>query len=278
MNRFFRSRFFICLLVVTILVLILMAISTANTEKASFAENALGVVVSPIQRVFHSVGSGTASFFDSFRSAAKCREENEELKKSVAALEEKTRDFYKLTSENERLRGLLALKETQSNFDMVGARVIAKDAGTWYHAFKIDKGTSDGISKYDTVMTDKGLAGYVYEVGTNWSNVVSVIDYKSALGCIIERTGDTAIAEGNMDLMASGLCKLSYLSRDSQVAVGDFVETSGLGGIYPEGLYVGKIKSLSVDAQGLYYEAVVEPAVDFKRIVEVMVIRGQGAE
>ncbi len=275
MANFFKSRFFVVLLIVTVLILILMAVSTVKTEKASFAEDALGVVVSPVQRVFHSIGEGTASFFDRFKSNSRYREENEALKEKVAALEAETRDFYKIKNENERLRGLLALGESHADYEMVGARVIAKDAGAWYNAFKIDKGTANGLKKYDAVMTNTGLVGYIYEVGTTWSSVVSVIDSKSAVGCIIERTGDTAILEGSLDLMTEGLCKLSYLSRDAQVAVGDFVETSGLGGIYPEGLLIGKIKSLSVDAQGLYYEALVEPVTDFNRIVEVMVIRKQ---
>ena len=110
-------------------------------------------------------------------------------------------------------------------------------------------------------------------MGSTWSNVVSVIDAKSAAGCIVERTGDTAVLEGSIELMTEGKCHLSYLSRDAQVAEGDFVETSGLGGIYPEGLLIGKIKSLAIDPQGLYYEAVVEPAVDFSRVSEVMVIQ-----
>ena len=278
MGNFFKSRFFIVLLIVTVAVLILMAVSTVSRDKASFVEDAVGVAISPVQRFFHSIGEGTTAFFGKFKSNTHYREENAQLKEKVAALEQETRDLYKYKNENERLRGLLALKEGHTEYDMVGARVVAKDAGTWYNVFKIDKGTKDGLKKYDAVMTSTGLAGYIYEVGTTWSNVVSVIDSKSAAGCIIERTGDTAILEGSLELMTEGLCKLSYLSRDAEVTVGDFVETSGLGGIYPEGLLIGKIKSLSVDAQGLYYEAVVEPVSDFKRIIEVMVIRKGEAE
>ncbi len=273
MSNFFKSKFFIILTVVTVLILILMAVSTISGDKAGPAGDAIGTVMSPVQRVFRSIGEATGNFFDRFKSNAHYREENERLQTRVTELEEETRELNALRNENERLRGLLSLQENRAEQKMVGAHVVAKDPGAWYSAFKIDKGTADGIRKNDAVMTAQGLVGYVYEVGTTWSNVVSVIDSKSAAGCIIERTGDTAVVEGSVELMNEGLCHLSYLSREAEVAEGDFVETSGLGGIYPEGLLIGKIKSLSVDSQGLYYEAIIEPAVDFERISEVMVIR-----
>ncbi len=273
MGNFFKSRFFVVLAIVTVVILILMAVSTVTSDKANVAGDAVGTVVTPVQKVFRSIGSATGNFFSRFKSNSYYREENERLSAEVAKLEEETRELNALRNENERLRGLLSLEETYGDYEMVGARVVAKDPGAWYSAFKIDKGTADGLKKYDAVMTDKGLVGYIYEVGSTWSSVVSVIDSKSAAGCIIERTGDTAVVEGSVELMTEGNCHLSYLSRDAEVAVGDFVETSGLGGIYPEGLLIGKIKSLSVDSQGLYYEAVVEPAVDFERVAEVMVIR-----
>ncbi len=273
MSGFFRSKFFVILAIVTAVILILMAISTVQGDKAGFAGDAVGAVVTPVQKVFRSVGSATSNFFSRFKSNSQYREENERLLEEVQRLSDETRELYALRNENERLRGLLGVSETHPEYETVGARVVAKDPGAWYSAFKIDKGTKDGISKQDVVVTDQGLVGYIYEVGSTWSNVVSVIDSKSAAGCVIERTGDAAVVEGSVALMEQGVCHLSYLSRDAEVAEGDFVETSGLGGIYPEGLLIGKVKSLSIDPQGLYYEAVVEPAVDFSRVSEVLVIR-----
>ncbi len=273
MYNFFRSKFFIILAIITVVILILMAVSTVKGDKANFAGDAVGTVVTPVQGFFRSIGEATENFFSRFKSNSHYREENEKLTARVAELEEETRELYQLRNENARLSGLLSLKETETAYDMVGAKVVAKDPGPWYSVFKINKGTNAGIQKNDVVLTDKGLVGYIYEVGSTWSTVVSLIDSKSAAGCIIERTGDTAVVEGSIKLMNEGNCHLFYLSRDAEVAEGDFVETSGLGGMYPEGLLIGKIKSLSVDSQGLYYEAVVEPAVDFSRISEVMVIR-----
>ncbi len=273
MNNFFKSKFFIILAIITALILILMAVSTVQGEKANFASNAIGTVVSPVQGFFRSIGNATDNFFSRFRSNADYRNENEALKAEVQKLEEATRELYQVRNENERLSGLLSLKDNHPEYNMVGARVVAKDPGAFYSMFKIDKGTNAGIHKHDIVLTDKGLVGYIYEVGTNWSTVLSIIDTKSTLGAIVERTGDTAMVEGGISLISEGKCHLFYLSKEAEVVEGDFLETSGLGGIYPEGLYIGKIKSLSVDAQGLYYEATVEPAVDFSRISEVMVIR-----
>lgn len=273
MANFFKSKFFVVLAIVTALILIFMAISTLSGNKANVAEDAVGTILSPVQKVFRSIGSATGNFFSHFKTNTQYREENEKLLEKIAALEADTRELDTLRHENERLRGLLSFQESHQDYDMIGAKVIAKDPGAWYSAFKIDKGTKDGVQKYSTIVTERGLVGYVYEVGSTWASVVSIIDSKSAAGCILQRTGDTAVVEGSVALMNEGNCHLSYLSREAEVAEGDFVETSGLGGIYPEGLLIGKIKSLSVDSQGLYYEATVEPAVDFERISEVLVIK-----
>lgn len=273
MTNFFKSKFFVILAIVTVAILILMAVSTLSGEKANLAEDALGTVMTPVQKVFRSIGTATGNFFGRFKTNSHYRETNEKLLAEIAELEGKVREIDTLRNENERLRGLLSFQESHEGYDMIGATVIAKDPGAWYSTFKIDKGTKDGLKKYDIVVTSAGLVGYISEVGTTWASVSSIIDSKSAAGCIVQRTGNSAIVEGSTSLMQEGMCHLSYLSRNAEVVEGDFVETSGLGGIYPEGLLIGKIKSLTVDSQGLYYESIIEPAVNFERISEVLVIR-----
>ena len=147
MSNFFRSKFFVVLAIVTVLVLILMAISTISGEKANVFENAVSVVASPVQSVFRSVGTATENFFGRYKANSTYRAENEALKERVAQLEADTRELYTLQNENERLRGLLSLQETYQEHEMIGARVIAKDPGAWYSAFKIDKGKKNGLKK-----------------------------------------------------------------------------------------------------------------------------------
>lgn len=273
MHNFFKSKLFTILVIITVIILALSILSTATRNKIPFISDAVGVITTPVQRFFRVMGHSTSNFFDSFRTLSQYRQENEELAKRISELEEKTREYYSVQSENERLRGLLSFSEEHPEYDTVGAEIVAKDTAVWYSSFTINKGTSSGIEKNDVVITEKGLVGYIYEVGTTWSKVISIVDSKSSLGGIIERTGDRAIVEGNVEYIDKGACKMTYLSKNATVTAGDFVETSGLGGIYPKGLLIGKIKDLKTDDQGLFYEAAIETAVDFERIDEVLVIR-----
>ncbi len=272
MNNFFRSKFFIVLIIITLLIFALMILSTISRDKENFAEDGVGIVVTPVQRFFYSIGTSTQNFFERFRSIADYRQENETLKSRVKELEEDSRKLYTLQNENERLKSLLQLQEDKAELKTVAAKVSAKDAGNWYYDFTINRGTSSGIKKKQPVINPDGLVGYVSEVGTTWAKVITIIDEASSVGAIINRTGDRAIVEGNLELSEDGTCKLAYISKGASMTVGDYVETSGLGGIYPAGLLIGRVKNFTADEQGLYHNAVVETAVNFEKIDEVLVI------
>lgn len=276
MSNFFKSRFFIALASFTVVVLIFMMLSTIERDKSTFIGNAVGVVVTPVQKFFWGIGDSVSNFFVNLKDMAEYKTKYEEAQRKVKELEEDTRELQKLQSENERLRRLLDLKNENKEYSFIGAEIVAKDSGNWYSTFTVDKGSSSGVSKNDIVVTDSGVVGYVYEVGKTWGKVMSIIDSKSAVGAIVERTNDRAVVEGDLEFMEEGTCKMSYIAKGATLIAGDFVETSGLGGIYPAGLLIGKVKSVSADSTGLYSEAVIETAVDFARIKEVMIIRQKG--
>ena len=105
-------------------------------------------------------------------------------------------------------------------------------------------------------------------------SVSSVINPDSAIGIRLSRTDSLGLVEGDAAVFGNGLCKLSFLDRNSNVIVGDLLETSGSGGIYPPGLLVGKVKDISSDNIGNLDFATVEPAVDFSKLYAVLVING----
>lgn len=276
MSRFFKSRFFIGLAIFTLVVFIFMMLSTIDRDKSSFVGNAFGVVITPVQKVFWNIGDGVGNFFANMKDMASYKEKYQNAEKEIKRLEEDTRRIQKLETENKRLRDMLDLKSENPQYRYIGASVIAKDSGNWYSTFTVDKGTSSGVSKNDVVVTADGVVGHIYEVGATWGKVMSIIDSKSSVGAIIERTNDRGMVEGDLQFMGEGLCKMSYIAKGATLIKGDYVETSGLGGIYPGGLLLGKIKSVSEDSQGLYNDAVIETAVDFARIKEVMIIKQKG--
>lgn len=272
MPFFERNKGKIILSAVTVLLVIIMALSTIPSLKPNFVSNAVGVLVSPVQKVISSMINSNQGFFTFVFNMKEYQSENEELVERINILEKEVRETEELKKENTRLRSMLEMRERQTEYETETAEVIAKEAGNWFNSFTIDKGTADGISLYNPVITDKGLVGYVAEAGTTYSKVISVIDSTASVAAVVNRTGDAAVVEGDLKLQEQGLCRMVYVNRNSVITVGDYLETSGMGGIYPKGIYIGKIKEVTDDGTGLSQNAIIEPAVDFDAVSEVFVI------
>lgn len=269
-----KKRLGVVVLILVIVIFLIMGISFATmSSNASFSGGILGTVFRPVQSVLSSIGNGVGGFFGFVGDMKDMQEENLELKEEISALSAKLRDAEGYGQENERLRQLLELKSNQPEYDMVGCEVIAKEPGNWFNYFTIDKGTNDGIQKNDTVVSGAGLVGHITEVGANWARVQGIIDSESSVGAKINRTQDFAIADGDLALADSGQCKLSYVTQNSSLVLGDAVVTSGLGGVYPEGLLIGTVSEIKSDSLGYSQYAVIDTAVDFERVQEVLVIR-----
>jgi len=272
MRGLFTNKYFILLLTITILLLVMMALYTDNREKVTFGEDLVGAVVMPFQTLFTSTSKGVGGFFGYFADVKKIKEENKQMSEKIDELNNTIRNIEEFKLENERLKSMLDLKQDMWNYNLVSAEVIAKDPGNWFNTFTIDKGTSSGLSVREAVITSKGLVGYIYEIGTNYAKVVTIIDSNSSTGSLVVRTRDIAMIEGDLELGMDGLCKMTYISKDASVITGDLIETSGLGGIYPKGILIGKIREIRPETHSVSQYAVVEPVVDFERISEVFVV------
>lgn len=202
------------------------------------------------------------------------RQQNEELTARVYELESQNKDAEQYQSEIERLHNILELKESMSAYTSLAAKVVAYSSNDRYAAVEINKGALNGVSVGNCVITDGGVVGTVVEVGPNWATVSSILNPESAIGIRVSRTDSIGLIEGDTSLAKKGLCKLSFLDRNSNIIVGDLLETSGAGGVYPSGLLIGKVKDISSDNTGNLDFASVEPAVDFSRLYAVLVING----
>jgi rod shape-determining protein MreC len=249
-----------------------MAYFTADRERAGAGENMVGIIVTPLQELATSIGHSVGEFFDYFKDTKALNDENERLEVRNNELEARIREIEQYEFENKRLLELLDLKEHTADYNTIAAQVIAKDAGNWYHTFTINKGSKDGISVNMAVVTSEGLVGRVSEVGYTWAKVTSVIDTKSSISATVIRTQDIAIAKGDVILSDEGMLKLTYVNKNADLSTGDLIETSGLGGIFPSGILIGKVIEVKSDLQGVSQYAVIEPAADLLHVYEVLVL------
>lgn len=273
-----KRKLIVAVLSITVILFVFMGISFAtmnSRDEAGVSDNVVGVILSPFQRFFTTIGEGVSDFFSYIRDMQTYKEENLSLKDQVSLLEREVRELETFREENERLRAALDLKQADMTERMVVCEVSSKDPGNWFQVFTIDKGTNHGIKKDDAVMTNQGLVGKVTDVGATWAKVTSIIDSSSSVGAVISRTQEIALVDGDMSLSAQGKCRLGYIKADINLVAGDLVETSGLGGIYPKGILIGTVSEIKNDSTGYSRYAIVDTAVNFDKIREVIVIKSE---
>ncbi len=276
MLRLFKSKWFIVSFI-TIVLLVVMGVSVNKDSKLHWLNNIISVPMKPVQGFLSSVGQKVEDILSYFKDIEDVKKENDMLRAEVAELKKQNREMATLESKNEELRRALSLKEQFGGYTIHGANIIAVDPSNWFSVFKIDIGNTDGIYTDAPVVTNgKGLVGRVVSSDISTSNVQTIIDAQSAIsGWIAKAGGGHAIVRGDMELKGKGLCKMDYIPLEVDVEVGDVIETSGLGGIYPKGIVIGEVIEVRKSNSELDRHAIIQPAADFKRLEEVFVLKSE---
>jgi len=244
--------------------------STGTQPGNSVAGRVLYTVVHPFQKLVFSIHSRVGSVWHSYLDLVGVKEQNRALQNEIQRLRQQRAVLLFKERENRRLRKLLNLKR-QHEFPSIVARVVGEDAVGWYRTLFIDRGSNDGVLPEMAVTVAEGVVGRVTRSSRDMSQVTLLTDPGLSVGCRIARTRDRGVLAGSLD---NG-CILRYVRLESDIRRGDEVVTSGLDGIFPRGLPIGRIASVSKGEQGLFLEARVTPAVNFSEIEEVLVVLGR---
>lgn len=279
MRKFFSGRAFKIIAGVVCVLLVISVLTSVFGDRIAPQSDLLSAVLSPLQ----AVGSGITRQIDRFFTAVgrldTLEEENNRLREEIRTYRQELVDFDDYKRENEFYKDFLSIKQQNDDFAFQPATIIARDGADVCAGFSINVGTRDGIAVHDPVITADGLVGYISEVGTTMSTVVTVIDPNLHVGALVSRTKEAGMVSGDTTLLAQGACRLSYLSGTSAVTIGDTVITSGAGGVFPAGLIVGTVTDVKKEQANVSLYAVVQPFVDVNAITQVMVItdfEGQG--
>ncbi len=221
---------------------------------------------SGLERQITSVRAGLKSLDELERENGQLRVENRSLKATNQALRD-------VEHEVNRLRHALAYRE-RSLFRLVPAEIVSRDSSTWWRTVTINRGEEDGLAPEMPVLTDEGLVGRTTTVSANIAVVLLVSDENCRVAATVEGTREQGIVSG--ERVAGNLAPLldlDYLSKQAQLKPGQRVYTSGVGGVFPSGLFVGTVKSFQVRA--LDSEAKLTPAVDLAKLEDVFVVIGR---
>ncbi len=272
--RFIKEhKLAVFIIAATLAAAITIGVLGAKSGSASPAERAGGDVVSVPQGIVSKVGGFFGGLTGYFGNVKSLKNENEALKNENTNLQKQIKDMQGLEDENTELRQMLKLQKGQTDINMTAASVAAKDPSDWYATLTIDKGSRDGIKENQPVVnSNRELIGQISRVGDNWAEVITIVDPQSSVGALIKRSKAIGIIEGNSELRYDGKCRFGYISRDTDIQEGDYIETSGLGGIYPKGLIIGTVESIYEDNSTMSKAATVKPCANIARTNEVFVI------
>ncbi|KNY27089.1 rod shape-determining protein MreC [Pseudobacteroides cellulosolvens] len=274
MLRLLKKKPFL-LFVITVVLFIVMGITSQNNSKLAWFSNLFNTAVSPIQNVLTFSGNKVDKTLSFFNDNKVVREENEKLKKRIDELEKENEDLKKLKSRNDVLMEALNLKNQLKEFDYISANIIAKDPGNWFNIFTIDRGSNNNVNNNSVVVASRGLVGRVMVSGPFSSKVISIIDIDSAVSARITKNSEYVDVKGEISLRDKGLCKMYNIRPGADIAVGDSVETSGIGGIFPKGIKIGEVKEIRQVNNELDRYAIIEPVVDFRRLEDVFVLKSK---
>ena len=267
-----KNKLTVVVIILSVTFLSLIGYS-ANRGKMSFVENGVGVTINSVQGLFYDSLYKISSSFQFITNVSKVKTQNEELRKSNSKYQSKALEYSASIKENERLRSMFKFSELKDQYNYVGADIIGISGNSFTDGFIINEGEDKGIKKGMIAMTGEGLVGQVTSVGNNWSIVQCLSNKNIAVAALVHRTRDNnGIIKGYTDKNNKPLAEIDRLSLDSGVKKGDVIETSGLGGIYPAGIRIGKVLSVHEDKGEVMKSAIVQPYVDFSKIEEVFIV------
>jgi len=241
----------------------------SQSALADLTKQILLTSISPFLRIAAVSKAATVSLWNEYIDLRRVRRDNQSLKEEVRQLRAQVGELRETSLENYRLSHLLEMRN-RVRTEAVAAKVIGKDATNWFRTILIDKGANEGIQRHMAVVTPEGLAGRVVDVTALAARVQLITDPESAVGVLIQRSRVAGVAAGSH----GGIVQIKYLPLMADAIVGDRVITSGMGGIFPKGIPLGRILRSSRPTNGaLFQETEVQPLVEFSRLEEVMVLK-----
>lgn len=258
------------IIITIILLIILVFISNLKLNKFSYIENAFSNLIMPIQSGITYLTNKISGNNNYFATMDSLKEENNLLKQKNTELEEFLRKLEIIQAENSTLKEYLSLTEQYKSFETIPAYIINKDVSNYSAIFVINVGSENGVKENMTVIAAEGLVGHVISVTKDTAKVQTIIDTSNVVSATLENSKDNVICRGTLN---GRDLKATYISTDTVLTDGEKLYTSGMGGIYPKGIYIGVIKKINDTKNITDRSFIAEAAVDFENLETVLVIK-----
>ena len=273
----FRSRLSISLLtagLVAIALVTMVADRRSGLEsgrKLPFWAGAILDAAVPVQKAIALPVDLMRGAWDRYLDLVEVGSENRDLHARVESLEEANLQLREALVASGRLEQIAKMRE-EFEIPMLPAELVGVDVSPWFRSVLVDRGRSHGVRAGMPVISESGLAGLVTATSRTAAKTMLLLDRQSAVDGTVQRSRTRGIVRGR----GSDRVEFEFVARGSDVQVGDIVITSGLDGVYPKGLRVGRVAKVSDPGSRLLQTATLEPSVDFGRLEQVFVMLRRG--
>jgi len=252
-----------------LLILALHLLSTGVRPDARVNKPSLVLMeaVKPLLVIESQMADDASDFLHNYFDLVGVRQENLRLKQQLAQLEGQQRRMAELEAENRHLADLLELRDALGA-TAIAANVIGSDATGLSRTLMLSEGARQGLRRDLAVISTNGVVGKLIAVSQNAARVLLISDHNSALDAFDQRSRARGIIAG---VVEDGLV-MKYVDRSEDLKPGDMIVTSGMDGIFPRGLLVGKVARVSQEGPGLFLNVEVKAAVDFRELEQVMIL------
>lgn len=270
MKDVFKSNGF-KLLIAIIFIFLGVLVYTANEPKSPIS-TAVNFITTPLRKASASLSYAASNLLKGREDSEKLKKEVDELNEEIQRLRLLTVDYYDLKKENVQFRKYYDLKKKDESLKFVPASVIGRDPNESFYGFSLDEGYIAGILEDDPVITENGLVGWVYQVEANSCKVRTVLSPETKVGVIDVRSGDSGVVTGAMPYADENQTRMLYISPRHSIEIGDLLATSGLSGIYPKDLLIGKVKEIRFDEYDASLFAIIELFEDIRNVRDVFIV------
>ncbi|MEG6614883.1 rod shape-determining protein MreC [Peptococcaceae bacterium 1198_IL3148] len=260
------------LVVFIVIVLIVINMTTLSRSAQTPLEVAVKDSLAPLQKVTMGISSSIKENISFIGSLGHLKEENQALKDEIRKLKSELNQVEEYKVQNRQFKELLNYREaTAENYQLMSATVIGRDPGNWFGTITLNRGAADGVERDMAVVVPEGLVGRVVAVSNQTAEVLLITDPRSGVGSQVQQSRVPGVVEGIAN--STGVVRMVHLPKNEQVKNNQVVISSGVGGVYPSGIRIGKIFSVEDDPAGLFKIATIKPFVNFNVLENVFIVK-----
>lgn len=269
-----NKRIYLIILIVVITIAVL-SYAVKTDKKLNTFESLIKDCVVEVQKIFYTPIRNFSSMIDDFFSLNDVLKENKILKSNVEKMESLEAENIALKQEIDKMKEELNIDKVLSDYDYLNATVISRNSLYWYNTLTIDKGSHNGIEEGMVVLNSTGLIGKIINVSTFSSDVklITTNDTNNKISVTVTNGTNKLTGIINAYNYDEGFLKVEGISNTATVNIGDLVYTSGLGGVFPSGILIGKVESITTDVYDLSKMINVKPSADFDDINYVTILK-----